>query len=250
MKSYEALARVYDRLNGEVDYAAIADFYEKAFARYGIEPRLVLDLGCGTGAMTLELARRGYDMIGVDASAEMLSKAYERMWKQGAKGVLFLEQDMRTFELYGTVEAVVCTLDGVNHLTKSTDVAECFHWVHNYLVPNGIFVFDINTTYKFEQIFGNNAYILEDDGVLCAWQNAYDKKRGLCRFYLSLFEEEQDGSYTRTDTVQTERAYSLKKIKMLLADAGFELLFVKDGYTQNEPQPTTERLCIAARAVK
>ena len=131
MQSYEALGKVYDRLGDEVDYPAWADYFEAAFARYGIAPELVLDLGCGTGKMTIELSRRGYDMIGVDGSAEMLSGAYARKFEAGAENVLFLQQDMRELELYGTVGAVVSTLDCVNYLTGDGDLEKCFSLVHN-----------------------------------------------------------------------------------------------------------------------
>ena len=252
MKSYEALARVYDKLNGEVDYAAIASFYEAVFARYGIRPELVLDLGCGTGRMTLELARRGYDMIGVDGSAEMLSRAYERMWSEGAKGVLFLEQDMRSFELYGTVGAVVSTLDCINYLTGDGDLARCLSLVHNYLDPDGVFVFDVNTPYKFRHVYGENAYILEeeDGSAFCGWQNDFDEQSGLCRFLLSVFTECEDGRYERTDEEQTERCYSREELTAALEKAGFaEIEFFGD-LDLSTPNDKTERWYVTARCKK
>ncbi|MBQ8356756.1 MAG: methyltransferase domain-containing protein [Clostridia bacterium] len=252
MKSYEALSRVYDRLNGEVDYAAIADFYEKAFARYGVRPHLTLDLGCGTGSMTLELARRGYDMIGVDASAEMLSKAYERMWNGGQSGILFLQQDMRAFELYGTVGAVVSTLDCVNYLTGDGDLDKCFSLVHNYLDPDGVFLFDVNTPYKFKHVYGDNAYILEeeDGSAYCGWQNDFDEESGLCRFLLSVFTEERDGRYARADEEQTERCYSREELTGALERAGFSEIAIFGDLHFGAPTETTERWYIAARCKK
>lgn len=252
MKSYGALAAVYDRLNGEVDYAAIADLYEKVFAHYRVTPQLVLDLGCGTGSMTLELADRGYDMIGVDASAEMLSRAYERMWKRGGSGVLFLEQDMRSFELYGTVGAVVSTLDCVNYLTEDGDINRCFALVHNYLDPDGIFIFDVNTPYKFKHVYGDNAYILEEDdgAVFCGWQNDFDEESGLCRFLLSVFKEEKDGRYVREDEEQTERCYSREALTAALERAGFEEIAFFADATLSEPSRTAERWYVAARCKK
>ena len=252
MKSYEALARVYDRLNGEVDYAAIAAFYEDAFARYGVRPELVLDLGCGTGSMTLELSRRGYDMIGVDGSEEMLARAYERMWREERTGILFLKQDMREFELYGTVGAVVSTLDCVNYLTGDGDLDKCFALVHNYLDPDGVFVFDVNTPYKFKHVYGDNAYILEeeDGSAFCGWQNDFDAESGLCRFLLSVFTEGEDGRYERTDEEQTERCYSREELRAALERAGFgEIAFYGDlGF--GEPNEKTERWYVTARCKK
>ena len=252
MKSYEALARVYDRLNGEVDYAAIATFYEAAFDRYRIKPQLMLDLGCGTGSMTLELARRGYDMIGVDASAEMLSRAYERMWSTGQSGILFLEQDMRSFELYGTVGAVVSTLDCVNYLTGDGDLDRCFSLVHNYLDPNGVFLFDVNTPYKFKHVYGDNAYILEeeDGSAYCGWQNDYDQQSGICHFLLSVFTEESDGRYTRLDEEQTERCYTQEQLTAALQRAGFTDIAFFGDLDFSQPTVQTERWYVAARCQK
>lgn len=223
MQAYEALAAVYDTLNGEVDYEKIATFYEQCFKNAGLAPELVLDLGCGTGRMTEILAARGYDMIGVDGSTDMLARAYERKYDSahGAR-MLFLQQDMCEFELYGTVGAVVSTLDCINYLTDEEDLARCFALVHNYLDPDGIFLFDVNTPYKFETVFADNAYILEDEHCYCGWQNDYDKASGLCHFYLSVFEETKNGSYRRTDEEQTERAYTKEQLRAALQAAGFD----------------------------
>ena len=151
---------------------------EELLAKFPVElssDSMVLDLGCGTGRMTAELAARGYDMTGVDASAEMLAKAYERVSKTGQKGVLLLEQDMCGFELYGTVGAVVSTLDCINYLTEDGDLEACFATVHNYLDPDGLFFFDVNTPYKFEHIYGDNSYIFDEETssglIYCGWQN-------------------------------------------------------------------------------
>ena len=253
MKAYEALAKVYDRLNGDVDYGRFADFYETVFKREGIAPQLVLDLGCGTGTLTLELARRGYDMIGVDGSAEMLSRAYQRKYEVGASNVLFLQQDMREFELYGTVGAVVSSLDCVNYLTGEGDIDRCFSLVHNYLDPDGVFIFDVNSPYKFKHVYGDNAYILEDedeDGACyCGWQNEFDEASGLCRFYLSVFAEGEDGRYRRYDEEQTERCYSEATLRAALEKAGFvDVRFY--GADMEAPGETAERWFVTARCKK
>ena len=250
MKSYEALAAVYDHLGDTVDYAAFADFYEACFARYGVTPSLVLDLGCGTGSTTLTLAARGYDMIGVDASAEMLSRAMSRAFAAGRSDVLFLQQDMREFELYGTVGAVVSSLDCVNYLTGDGDLDRCFSLVHNYLDPDGVFLFDVNTPYKFRTVYGDNAYVLEDEHTLCAWQNEYDEETRLCRFYLSVFREGKDGRYERSDEEQTERCYTREELTDALTRAGFvDVAFFGDT-DRSAPTETTERWFVAARCKK
>ena len=249
---YSALAPFYDMLNGELDYGAWADFLEENFRRYCPEKvTSVLDLACGTGRMTAELCRRGYDMIGVDRSPDMLSVARQNAEKTGMTDrILYLCQDMCDFELYGTVEAVVCCLDSVNHVLDRRDLSRCFHWVHNYLVPDGLFIFDVNTPYKFENVYADNAYVLEDEGVLCAWQNHYRKGSRLCDFYISLFTENTNGSYEREDTRQTERVYTLRSLEKLLSESGLALLSVVSDFAFTPVNEKTERYYITARAVK
>ncbi len=250
-EGYAALSDVYDLLNNEVDYEGWAKHIKEIFTRYEkVNTSLVLDLGCGTGKMTLALNKLGYDMTGVDISPEMLSVARESFSEQDAENILLLCQDMTDFELYGTVEAAVCCLDGINHLTRRGDVSRCFGLVHNYLVPNGLFVFDINTPHKFDTVYGSRDYIMEDDGVLFAWQNDYDRKRKICSFYMSVFSEEKSGIWSRKDGIQRERCFSLAGIKRLLRMNGFEMLSVTDGYSFNPPSPDCDRWCITARCLK
>ena len=262
-EGYDAIAGVYDRLNAEIDYEAWADFIEQCFDKLlPNRPAMVLDLACGTGSMTLALAKRGYDMIGVDGSVDMLSVAYDRMAEQSeALQVLYLQQDMRAFELYGTVGAVTCCLDSVNYLLSEEDVRACFLCVHNYLDPDGLFLFDVNTPYKFKHIYGDLAYILEDEiapsedgeksrAVYCGWQNFYDEESGICRFDLSLFEELPDGSYARADEQQRERCYTREQLTALLESSGFELLGIWRDFAFSAPTEDTERYYIAARCKK
>lgn len=257
---YRAIAAVYDRLNAEIDYGAWADFVEACFSRYLEQrPTLLLDLACGTGSMTLSLAARGYDMIGVDGSMDMLAVAYERAAEQDLEGVLFLFQDMRAFELYGTVGAVTCCLDSVNYLLTPKDVERCFRCVHNYLDPNGLFLFDVNTPYKFEHVYGDNAYILQEEwtdkeggaqAVYCGWQNHFDADTGLCDFDLSVFEQRADGSYDRADEQQRERCYDQRQLRELLELCGFEVLGCFGAWDFSLPQKDCERWYFVARCIK
>lgn len=259
-EGYHALARFYDKLNAEIDYSAWANFVEVCFQRYlSSPPELVLDLACGTGIMTAELAKRGYDMIGIDGSAEMLTEAFSRSCE--CPGILFLQQDMRSFELYGTVGAVVCCLDSLNYLLGDGELKACFSLVHNYLDPNGLFLFDMNTPYKFREIYGSNAYVLEDElppfeengqpsAIFCGWQNEFHPETGICDFHLSLFEEDENGAYIRSDEHQQERSYSREEIEAALHSVGFELLGVFSDWSFSEPEETTERWYFAARCIK
>ena len=244
---YSALASVYDRLNDTVDYKAWADFIEKIFDKYAeAKPSLVLDLGCGTGSMTAELLSRGYDMTALDLSEDMLSVAEQRIRESGRDGVLFILGDMCSFELYGTVDAVVCCLDGVNHLTSRDELLACFSTVANYLNPGGLFVFDMNTPYKFRTTYDDRDYILEDDGIMCCWRNRLNKKKDTVDFYLTVFEE-KDGTWTRTDGVEREKAYSLRTVKNALDECGLELIDVSSDYGFSLPTDECERWYLTAR---
>ncbi len=256
LSNYDAIASVYDSINSEIDYSAWADFIEECFKRYlDLKPELVLDLACGTGSMTFELHSRGYDMIGADISEEMLNKAYDKSYDKSINDILFIRQDMRDFELYGTVGAICSCLDSVNYLTNISDLKKCFSCAHNYLDPGGLFIFDVNTPYKFESIYDNNNYIYEikdADGneAFCAWQNEYDQKTGLCQFYLSVFTENEDGSYLRSDEEQTERCYSQKELTDCLMQCGFEVMGFFGDYDFLKPQKNCERWYIVAKAKK
>lgn len=260
-EGYNAIARVYDKLNADIDYAAWADFVEACFDRYlSSRPELVLDLACGTGSMTLRLAERGYDMIGVDGSADMLSEAYTRAEGQN---ILYLQQDMRSFELYGTVGAITCCLDSLNYLLSPNDLRSCFKNVHNYLDPDGLFLFDMNTPYKFRETYGNNAYVLEDElvwdegepteeraAIFCGWQNEFHPETAICDFHLSIFEEMPDGAYRRADEHQQERCYQMNEIQEALNAAGLEFVGVWSDFNFSAPNDTTERWYFCARAKK
>ena len=147
---YDEFANIYDRLQN-IDYASFVDYYQKIFESFSLKPELVLDLACGTGNVTIPLAERGYDMIGVDMSGEMLNIAADKARAKNLD-ILFLNQDMTEFELYGTVDAIVCSLDGVNYLTEDWQLEQLFALVKNYLNPDGIFIFDINSKYKLSKV--------------------------------------------------------------------------------------------------
>ncbi len=269
---YHALAAAYDRLNAEVDYQSWSSFIDTCFRTYlPAKPEIVLDLACGTGRMTFPLLEMGYDMIGIDGSEDMLAEAYfrsderaERFLDENGdlptdgsyKSPLFLQQDMRDFELYGTVDATVCCLDSLNYLTGDGDLDKCLACIHLYLAPGGLLVFDMNTPYKFEHIYGNNAYVLEDGAthergaVFCGWQNEYDPESRLCKFYLSVFEEQENGSYRRADEEQTERCYSQKELLAALDKAGFDLCGIFSDFDFSPVTETTERWYVVARTRK
>lgn len=247
---YDLLAPFYDSINAELDYSAWADFIEKIIEKeYKCgRPELVLDLGSGTGKMTLELARRGYDMTGVDCSPEMLGVAREAAEREG-HSILWLCQDMTEFELYGTVDLAVSCLDCLNHLTSTKELDKCLSLVHNYLIPDGIFIFDVNGKAKFENVYADRSYVMETDGAMCIWQNNYNPKSHLCDFYITLFNEENE-MYARYDEIQRERMYPISTLKKKLASCGFEFIGAYSDYSFTPATDSDERIYIVARCKK
>ncbi len=247
-RPYSVLAECYDRLNAHIDYAGWANSLAANMKALAVpDGALVLDLACGTGNITIPLSDHGYDMIGIDLSPDMLNVARQ---KPGADNVLWLCQDMRSFELYGTVGAVVCCLDSINYLTGRIGLRKCFSLIHNYLDPNGIFLFDVNSPYKFKHIYGNQHYILDADNVYCGWKNFYEETSGLCDFELSIFSKCDDGSWHRFDENQRERCWSIKTLTSLLKSCGFEILAITSDLNGSPISETSERFFFRCRAMK
>lgn len=242
---YQDFAYLYDALQKDVPYEEFARYYIKIMEKFNNEKGLCLDLGCGTGNMTLMLDSMGFEMIGVDSSIDMLNVAREKACEEG-KSILFLNQDMTSFELYGTVGAVVSTLDCVNYITDESALLEVFKLVNNYLDPKGLFIFDINSAYKLENILGDNTYVSDEEDIFYSWQNSYDKEKKICTFDLTFFEKDED-VYYRYDETHYERAYSIEEITSLIEKAGMEVVGVYDNLTFNPPRDTSERIFFVAK---
>ena len=234
---YSILAEFYDRLGTHPDYDAYADFVLRTTKEKGAYcDGITLDLACGTGVLTLALLQRGADVVAVDGSAEMLGEAGERLFDAG-KHALLLNQDMRELDLYGSIDSVVCATDSLNYLTKTEDLAKTLSLVHNYLIPDGIFIFDVNTAKKFKQVYGNESYVFDDGDVFCTWQNDFNPKSGICDFLLTFFCREKNGLWKRYEECQREKYYSSATLKKLLTAEGFEIMGV---YSDFEGTPATE----------
>lgn len=221
---YSVLAGFYDRLMEDVDYAAWCDFYVACFAKYVPHPvRSVLDLACGTGSITVPLAARGYAVTGIDLSAEMLTLARKKADEAHVPLVLS-EQNIASFDAGGKADAVLCSFDGINYLTAKKDVASCFSRVFDTLLPDGLFVFDVGTEHHFRDTLADHTFPYDYGDLFVSWQSDFCRKSGLCRYTLTFFSEEADGSYTRFDEEQRQRAYPVKTLRALLEEAGFEVL--------------------------
>lgn len=236
MNGYGEFALIYDKLTFDVDYAARCDYIEELFVRHDSKkPELIVDLACGTGSTCLELDNRGYDMIGIDVSEDMLNVATE---KSEGRSILYLNQDICDFELYGTVDAALCLLDSVNHLTEDGDLDALFALVNNYLNPEGLFIFDVNTKHKFENILGDNVYTYETDDIFYAWENSYED--GICDIYVNFFVRDGD-SYRRIEQEHSERYYSDEELKTLARKYNFTVEGIYGEMTFDSPDDDCQR---------
>ncbi|MGO5029569.1 class I SAM-dependent DNA methyltransferase [Candidatus Agathobaculum pullicola] len=243
MNSYQTLSAYYDRFTHDVGYEQWAEFFVALFAREGVEPKLVLDLACGTGSLTRLLAQRGYDMIGVDASSEMLMQAMQNTFDCQPRP-LFLNQRMECLDLFGTVDVCLCCLDSVNYVTEPDVLQQAFDRVHLFLEPKtGLFVFDINTPEKFARIDGNS-YVREDEDVFCVWQAAVED--GLCAYQFDIFERDGE-TWTRAQEAHEERVYTIPELTVMLEKAGFSEIKTYGDQSFSPVQGGEDRVYITAR---
>ena len=258
---YQALAGVYDCLNREIDYGRWSAFLEACFDRFlPARPRIVLDLACGTGRMTFPLADRGYDMIGIDGSEDMLAEAYRKSTERtirlldeagtdelpaGVTTPLFLCQDMRSFELYGTVDAAVCCLDSINYLRKPTDCQKTFRRVYDALTHGGVFVFDINTPQKLRALDGQ-VFLDETDDTYCVWRAQFAEKKRLCFYGMDIFQREGE-HWLRSFEEHVEYAYEPEELTAWLYDAGFTDVRQYGDLRMHAPEPDEQRIYFSAK---
>ena len=244
-ESYESFARVYDELMDNVPYEEWAEFYVDILKKNGAEEGLVCELGCGTGNMTELLAQAGYDMIGIDNSEEMLLIAREKAVEE--LGILYLLQDMREFELYGTVRACISVCDCVNYVLDEEELVEVFRLVNNYLDPKGVFVFDFNTTYKYEQVIGDTVIAENREDCSFIWENYYDGREQINEYDLTIFVRQEDEKYEKFTETHLQRGYTLAQMKDMLSRGGLVFIEAIDMDTKKTPTEESERICIVAR---
>ncbi len=245
MQPYTGFASVYDLFMDNVPYEEWTDYIKHLLYKHGIEDGLLLELGCGTGSMTRRLAACGYDMIGIDHSEEMLTIAREKSAEKD--GILYLCQDMREFELYGTVAAVVSVCDSMNYVLQEEELLQVFKLVNNYLDPGGIFIFDLDTRYAYEEVLGDNTIAENREEGSFIWENTYYEDEMLNEVNLTLFVPEAASVYRKQEETHYRRAYPLDTVKQLLDEAGMEFIAVYDALTEKKPKKSSERVYFIAR---
>ena len=247
MSSYDFLAGCYDRLTYDVDYSAWADYVEQQFAKHPLPGNTILDLACGTGSLTRELALRGYEMIGVDRSPEMLAEAAEK--NRGVTPIepIFLCQSMEKLDLYGTIDACVCCLDSVNYVTDPKKLARAFARVHLFLMPGGLFLFDINTPEKLEGLDGQ-VFLDETEDTYCVWRTEFSRRSRICSYFMDIFQlDGATGQWKRGEELHRERAYSVEELTAMLEDAGFRAIKTFGELKTRPPRPKEQRVFFTAR---
>ena len=243
MGSYENFARVYDELMDNVPYEEWAQFILNLLQDRKITEGLVLELGCGTGKLMTLLGKAGFDMIGVDNSVEMLQIAREKT----SQDFLNLLQYMREFELYGTVKAVISVCDSVNYITKKEELRKVFQLVNNYLDPEGLFIFDFNTEYKYRELIGETVIAEDREDVSFIWFNEYDEESHLNDIDLKVFVQEEGDIYQKFQEEHIQRGYTLDEIKQLLEESGLIFLEAYEEYTMQAPQMDSGRIVVVAQ---
>lgn len=246
--SYDFFSRWYDALTDMDDYSERADYFCSLLSLYGVKSGIILDVGCGTGTMCLHLAGQGYEVIGVDVSTGMLSVAREKCSEQGDK-ILLLNQDMRSLDLYGTVDGAVCMLDGLNHLPSGEDILRALRSISLFMNPGGVFIFDVNTVYKHSHVLSDNTFVIDDEenGVYCVWQNSFNEDDNSVDIALDFFEKQEDGRYCLSREDFSEIACSREELEKMLSDAGFDVLACFDDLSNEAPREDSEKLIFVAK---
>ena len=244
--AYNEFAYFYDEFNGEADYDALYSQIHTKLEAHGIHDGIVADLGCGTGELTLMLTQAGYDMIGIDNSPDMLEVAQEKRVESGLD-ILYLMQDMREFELYGTVRAVVSICDCMNYILEEEDLLEVFCLANNYLDPGGIFVFDMNTPYKYREVIGNTTIAENREEGSFIWENCFDEESQVNEYALTLFIKEEDDLYRKHEEFHYQKAYEPERVKELLEEAGLKVEAIYDAFTREPVREDSERIYFIAR---
>lgn len=245
MSGYHNFASVYDKLTGNISYGELSDYYNRLILKFGGKREILLDLGCGTGSMSMEMSKLGYDVIGVDASADMLGVAMDKPHEK----IVYLCQDMCDLDMYGTVDAVICVLDSINHIGTKEMVQECFNNVSFFTNKDGLFLFDMNTINKHRNILGNNVFVYDIKDVYCVWQNEYVEEENRVYIWLDIFctDDKNKDLYTRYDDEFSEIAFSISDTRGMLEKADFEVLACYDYLTENDGNENSEKVIFVAR---
>ena len=246
MEAYTGFASVYDLFMDNIPYKDWCAYVIGLLKEHGISDGLLLDLGCGTGKLTRLLAAEGYDMIGVDLSEEMLEIALEHEMED-PKQILYLQQDMREFELYGTVRALVSICDSMNYLEDYEDLVQVLRLANNYLDPKGMFIFDMNTVYKYREQLGEQTIAENREESSFIWENYFDEGEMVNEYDLTLFIRDEDGRYSKYEETHYQKAFEISAVLKAVKEAGMELVAVYDAFTREPVKENSDRVYFVVR---
>lgn len=242
---YETLSQLYDYYMDEVPYEKWLDNLEYFFKKYGRNPKKILDLGCGTGTVSVLLRERGYDVMGLDISEDMLAQAADKAERKGLD-IFFTCQDMVNFKVAGKLDAVISLCDCMNYITELSELKKVFESCRRALKPGGLLIFDINSAYKLREILGCESFCETSHDSAYTCENYFDEESGINEYYVNFFIKDKSGKYNRYEEIHLERAYETEEIETLLKETGFDLKETADSETLKPPSKTSERIYFAA----
>lgn len=245
MSQYEALAFSYDRLTQDVPYEKVLEFYEALLSQVGAKPKTVVDLGCGTGSMAALLAEKGYSVIGVDLSEDMLTQAWEKCMEL-SNPPMFVCQSMAELELPAQADWILSCLDSLNYVTDPRDCRKTLRRAYENLNPGGVLLFDVNTPEKLRAMDGQ-VFLDEDEDVYCVWRGEFDEAENICYYGMDLFQRRGD-LWERSFEEHREYAYALEELTEYLRQAGFSQIDLFGDRRLEPPQTGEQRVFF--RAVK
>lgn len=249
MSGYGNFAHYYDILTGNISYKDRAAYFDMLIKKHGGKKNLLLDLACGTGSLSEEMCRLGYDVIAVDGSEEMLNEALDKKFDSGLN-IQYLCQDMTKLDMFGTIDVTICALDSLNHLPNLDAIKQTINRVSLFCEPGGLFIFDVNTPYKHKNVLGNNTFIYDMEDVYCVWQNTYTEEDNRVEMWLDFFEKQENGSYERYDESFSEIAFDDAVIEKIVADSGMEIVGKYDYDTTEPTKADSEKIVYVAHKIK
>ncbi len=249
MSGYGNFAHYYDILTGNISYKDRAAYFDMLIKKHGGKKDLLLDLACGTGSLSEEMCRLGYDVIAVDGSEEMLNEALDKKFDSGLN-IQYLCQDMTKLDMFGTIDVTICALDSLNHLPDLDAIKQTINRVSLFCEPGGLFIFDVNTPYKHKNVLGNNTFIYDMEDVYCVWQNTYTEEDNRVEMWLDFFEKQENGSYERYDESFSEIAFDDAVIEKIVADSGMEIVGKYDYDTIEPTKADSEKIVYVAHKIK
>lgn len=249
MSGYGNFAHYYDILTGNISYKDRAAYFDMLIKKHGGKKDLLLDLACGTGSLSEEMCRLGYDVIAVDGSEEMLNEALDKKFDSGLN-IQYLCQDMTKLDMFGTIDVTICALDSLNHLPDLDAIKQTINRVSLFCEPDGLFIFDVNMPYKHKNVLGNNTFIYDMEDVYCVWQNTYTEEDNRVEMWLDFFEKQENGSYERYDESFSEIAFDDAVIEKIVADSGMEIVGKYDYDTTEPIKADSEKIVYVAHKIK